>query len=150
MDAVASPSVPVLIPARGQKMDPKSLQALAEREALGEDVLTDKRTLVDYDRRRQGNREAITKLRKGSEDSGRVWMRLGDIFVKLPKETVSAVITSEQENIEAEMEKTRKQMKEKVSKLEAMEGLGTTRIAGFDLKPVDQRLLLRGHGGSAR
>jgi hypothetical protein len=85
-----------------------------ERERLAEDILTNKQLvilnflsnlhlclftnlslfkIVDYDRTRNTNREALTKLKKEPLNSQKkVWVNLGDFFIKLEKDNVTSYI----------------------------------------------------------
>ncbi|KAL1935592.1 hypothetical protein VTP01DRAFT_4732 [Rhizomucor pusillus] len=43
-------------------------QAFVEREHISEDILLNKQAIIDNDRRRNGNREALNYLRKNAKD----------------------------------------------------------------------------------
>ncbi|CAN7993617.1 unnamed protein product [Ixodes pacificus] len=58
---------------------------LAEIEATAETILADKEQLVELDRRRQKNREAIRCLQNPMDDSRRPWVCIGNMFMKIPK-----------------------------------------------------------------
>jgi hypothetical protein len=49
--------------------------------------------IIDYDRTRNTNREALAKLKKEPLNSQKnVWVNLGDFFVKLEKDNVKTYI----------------------------------------------------------
>ena len=59
---------------------------LKELEECAEDVLADRQEVVDLDRKRHFNREALSALDKHSKKPGgsKSWIALGNTFLKLP------------------------------------------------------------------
>ncbi|KAF8940717.1 p53 and DNA damage-regulated protein 1 [Dissophora ornata] len=92
--------------------------------------------IVDYDRRRNSNREALTKLKKDLSQEKKVWVNLGDLFIKLPKQNVETIIKRDQETLDAEIEDVREIMKEKVVELEKLEGGDGSKAKAFQLKAM--------------
>ncbi len=71
--------------------DERLLTHLREIEEAAEDVLTDKQEIVDLDRRRNENREALRALDKSckahwkGEEGSKTWLAMGtNCFLKLP------------------------------------------------------------------
>ncbi|KAB1262827.1 p53 and DNA damage-regulated protein 1 [Camelus dromedarius] len=99
------------------------LQYLVEVEELAEEVLADKRQIVDLDTKRNRNREGLRALQK-------------DLSL------------SDQEHLDKEIERLRKQLKVKVSRL--FEAQGKPELKGFNLNPLNQdelkalKLILKG------
>mmetsp|Transcript_43818 Transcript_43818/g.114285 ORF Transcript_43818/g.114285 Transcript_43818/m.114285 type:complete len:90 (+) Transcript_43818:215-484(+) len=61
----------------------------ARCEALAEEIAQNRQQMIEFDRKRQSNREAARALRKQiEEDKGKVWAYRGDFFVLQPKTTV--------------------------------------------------------------
>ncbi|KAG0349524.1 p53 and DNA damage-regulated protein 1, partial [Gamsiella multidivaricata] len=96
------------------------------------------RWIVDYDRRRNSNREALTKLKKDLVQEKKVWVNLGDLFVKLPKENVETMIKKDQVTLDAEISDIRETMKEKVVELEKLEGGDGSKARAFQLKGMNK------------
>lgn len=106
------------------------------------------------DKRRQGNREALTALKKvapprpGSSlpvvsaasakrapverDS---WMFIGNCFIQLPTNQLIDLIGKEQETIEEDIARTNKSLKKNIELLAHFEGL-EGEFAGFNLSAI--------------
>ncbi|KAM9248820.1 p53 and DNA damage-regulated protein 1 isoform 2-T2 [Dugong dugon] len=87
------------------------LRYLVEVEELAEEVLSNKRQIVDLDTKRNQNREALRALQR-------------DLSV------------SDQAHLDREIEKLRKQLKLKVNRL--FEAQGKPELKGFNLNPLSQ------------
>ena len=65
------------------------LKYLEEVELLAEDVLADKQQIVDLDKKRNFNREALAALHKKTlappHSVNKVWVNFGGVFVKMEK-----------------------------------------------------------------
>ncbi|KAF9352405.1 p53 and DNA damage-regulated protein 1 [Mortierella sp. AD094] len=92
--------------------------------------------IVDYDRRRNSNREALSKLKKELVQEKKVWVNLGDMFVKLPKQNVETMIKKDQETLDSEISDIRELMKEKVVELEKLEGGDGSKAKAYQLKAM--------------
>ncbi|KAI7816003.1 hypothetical protein BC939DRAFT_470708 [Gamsiella multidivaricata] len=114
------------------------LSNFQKRELVAEEILTNKELIVDYDRRRNSNREALTKLKKDLVQEKKVWVNLGDLFVKLPKENVETMIKKDQVTLDAEISDIRETMKEKVVELEKLEGGDGSKARAFQLKGMNK------------
>ncbi|KAI1317521.1 p53 and DNA damage-regulated protein 1 [Mortierella claussenii] len=112
------------------------LSNFQKRELVAEEILTNKELIVDYDRRRNSNREALTKLKKDLASEKKVWVNLGDMFIKMPKENVETMIKKDQATLDAEIADIRETMKEKVVELEKLEGGDGSRASAFQLKAM--------------
>ena len=62
---------------------------LEEVELLAEDVLADKQQLVDLDKKKNSNREALAALHKKvvapPHSADKVWLNFGGMFIKMKK-----------------------------------------------------------------
>ncbi|KAI8599730.1 hypothetical protein EDD21DRAFT_379052 [Dissophora ornata] len=114
----------------------KNNQDFQKREIVAEEILVNRELIVDYDRRRNSNREALTKLKKDLSQEKKVWVNLGDLFIKLPKQNVETIIKRDQETLDAEIEDVREIMKEKVVELEKLEGGDGSKAKAFQLKAM--------------
>ncbi|KAI8991607.1 p53 and DNA damage-regulated protein 1-like protein [Mycotypha africana] len=106
-------------------------QALALKEHLAEEILINKQAIIDFDRKRNSNREALTQLKRIPEEK-KVWTFFGDMFIKLPSEKTRTLIQKDQELLDEKVDKARSVMKENAMELQKMEGKND--IHGFSLK----------------
>ncbi|KAI7867678.1 hypothetical protein BDF14DRAFT_645184 [Spinellus fusiger] len=113
-------------------------QLLMERERLAEEVLVNKQLLVDYDRKRNGQREALNQWRQGQgmHTANKAWMQLGDMFIRLPADKAKQWIEKDQGVLNEAIETTRNTMHASATALQVLEG--SQKIAGFDLKSLNQ------------
>ncbi|XP_072487731.1 p53 and DNA damage-regulated protein 1 [Notamacropus eugenii] len=109
---------------------------LGEVEELAEEVLADKQQIVDLDLKRNQNREALRALQRDPSQSDKVMVCFGNMFIKLPRPRTKDMIEKDQEHLDEEIEKLRKQLKRKVSRL--LEAQGKPELKGFNLKPLSQ------------
>ncbi|GJJ73890.1 hypothetical protein EMPS_06248 [Entomortierella parvispora] len=107
---------------------------LQQRELVAEEILTNKELIIDYDRRRNSNREALGKLKKDLSKEKKVWVNMGDMFIKMPKPNVETMIKKDQETLDSEIADIRQVMKEKVVELEKLEGGDGSKSRAFQLK----------------
>ncbi|KAF9426691.1 p53 and DNA damage-regulated protein 1 [Podila epigama] len=107
-----------------------------QRELIAEDILTNKNLIVDYDRKRNSNREALSKLKKELAEEKKVWVNLGDMFIKMPKQNVETMIKKDQETLDTEIADIRQTMKEQVVELEKLEGGDGSRTRAFQLNAM--------------
>ncbi|CAG8504247.1 7855_t:CDS:2 [Dentiscutata heterogama] len=108
---------------------------LAERERIAEDILTNKQLIIDYDRTRNANREALNNLKK-EKDKKKVWVNLGEFFIKMDKDSVKTYIEKDQESLDSGISSLRETVKEKMAELEKLE-TGDDKISkGFKLRGI--------------
>jgi len=101
------------------------LRRVQRAEHLGEEVLMQKQQLVDLDRRRNHNREALAALRRieregsggGAGAPSKQWVCLGDVFVKRTSGSAREMLEADQRTLEAEIERCRSKLKEKTAEL---------------------------------
>ena len=70
---------------------------LKEIELSAEDVLSDKQEIVDLDRRRNSNREALRALDRECAahwrgDESKTWLAMGNSFLRLPARTAKEML----------------------------------------------------------
>jgi hypothetical protein len=99
---------------------------MTKAERLGEEVLTERAQMVELDRRRNANREALGALRKadtggtGQKNAGssmKHWVCLGDVFMRQPHASARQMLEDDQKRIETELEALRLSVKRKSSAL---------------------------------
>ena len=110
-----------------------TLKTVSEIEELAEEILTDRAQIIDYDKKRNGNREALNAVK--NNPNNKQWFCVGNMFLKIPEEQVKEIIIKDQKIIDEEMDKLRKNLKPKVAKLHELEGL--EEVKGFDLKSLN-------------
>eukprot|EP00116_Pleurobrachia_bachei_P014883 sb/3475145/ len=110
---------------------PVYLQNLKASESLGEEVIADQQEIVDLDRKRNTNREALRAL-KTQDD--KVWVLMGNEFVKVDKVVAEGWLQNDQSVLDKEIDSLRDGLKDKVAAIKRMEGSELS--SGFNLKPM--------------
>merc|ERR1712046_17944 len=83
----------------------------------------DRMEIVAFDRRRNTNREALGELRrKRLKDSPKVWLNMGDIFVKVQHTDSVELLEAEQERLTTRIDALRQGLKTKIERLNQLEG----------------------------
>ncbi|XP_068119837.1 p53 and DNA damage-regulated protein 1 [Hyperolius riggenbachi] len=111
------------------------LDYLQEVEKKAEDVMADRRQIMDLDIKRNQNREALRALMKDTDKSETVTVCFGNIFIDLPKSKTKDMIQRDQQQLDQEMQDIRSKLKGKVNQL--YEAQGKPELKGFDLTPLD-------------
>ncbi|RHZ75746.1 hypothetical protein Glove_209g161 [Diversispora epigaea] len=112
------------------------IPVLAKREQIAEDILTNRQLIVDYDRTRNTNREALNRIRKELNNEKKVWVNIGNFFIKMDKDNVKTYIEKDQQNLEKEISNLRESVKRKIIELEKLETGENKKMKGFDLKGI--------------
>ncbi|KAJ3116686.1 p53 and DNA damage-regulated protein 1 [Phlyctochytrium bullatum] len=100
------------------------IEKQVEIEGLAEQILVNRRLIIDYDRRRNTNREALRCFhRKDLEDGKRVWFNCGTLMLKVDQDTAKRVILEEQDRLDKEIDRLRMEIKDLVVDLEKKERL---------------------------
>ncbi|KAJ1995388.1 hypothetical protein GGI25_002499 [Coemansia spiralis] len=100
----------------------------AKIETLAEDILTDKRLSVDYDRKRQENREALRKLREKAQKVrpesrlAATTINMGDFFIDVPLSKAQHMVEGAQKELDTAIDDVRQRLKKKVELLAKLEG----------------------------
>ena len=110
--------------------DPKRMHAedligrLTKAEQLGEEVLSERAQMVDLDRARNANREALAALRQITKAEGaevaaahKFWVLQGDVFLRRPHGNTRAMLEVEQKRLDEEIDALRTSVKQKTSQL---------------------------------
>jgi len=115
------------------------LQRFSELEELAQEIMEDKHQIIELDKKRNTNREALRAL-KTKDTTGvktsKSWVCFGNMFLKLPSSNVQTMLQQDQKNLDEEISRLRKDLKPKVSKLHELEGL--PEVKGFDLTALTQ------------
>ncbi|XP_076123838.1 p53 and DNA damage-regulated protein 1 isoform X1 [Alosa pseudoharengus] len=110
------------------------LQYLTEVEEAAEDVLSDKQQMVDLDKKRNANREALNALRKDLSGNGKAKVCLGNMFIKFPKDKTKRMLEKDQEQLDKEIIDLRNKLKVKVNRLNELQG--KPELTGYNLCPL--------------
>uniref|UniRef100_A0A3Q2HJD7 p53 and DNA damage-regulated protein 1 n=1 Tax=Equus caballus TaxID=9796 RepID=A0A3Q2HJD7_HORSE len=117
---------------RGEKRNRKeSLSGLVIAQECGR-----WRKIVDLDTKRNQNREGLRALQKDLSLSEDVMVCFGNMFIKMPHPQTKEMIEKDQDHLDKEIEKLRKQLKVKVNRL--FEAQGKPELKGFNLNPLNQ------------
>ncbi|XP_074604385.1 pdrg1 prefoldin-like subunit [Brevipalpus obovatus] len=111
------------------------LGLLQESERLGEKILADREMMVEFDRRRNKNREALRAIEKQSQD--KVWLNFANMFVRTEKSKAQDIIKRDQESINSNIDKTRNAIKDNMVKLSTLEGKKEHEM--FKLNPLSSK-----------
>lgn len=71
--------------------DAKVFEIILENERVADQILQNKQLIVEYDKKRQGNREALRELRKSEEKN--VWMTVGSMLIEMERLQAIQVLT---------------------------------------------------------
>jgi len=96
--------------------------------------LTDRQTIIDLDRTRNGNREALRHLKK--QEQKKSWIVMGSTFFKLETDSVETILNEDQERLDKEINGLRDNLKKKMDRIKDLEGRPA--LKGFDLKPLSR------------
>lgn len=96
-------------------------------------TLKTKSQIIDCDKKRNSNREALQELKK-TEDN-KHWFCIGNLFLKVPISNTVYMLQKDQETLDNEVKKIHNGLKPKVKKLHELEGLPD--VKGFDLTSVN-------------
>ncbi|KAJ1122965.1 hypothetical protein NDU88_001438 [Pleurodeles waltl] len=112
------------------------LRFLQEVEERAEEVLADKQQIVDLDIKRNQNREALRALQRDLGSPEKVMVCFGNMFIKFPKTKTTEMIKKDQQQLDEEINKLRKQLKVKVNNL--YEAQGKPELKGFNLNAMSK------------
>ena len=112
------------------------LAALAEIELAAEEVLASKQEIIDLDRKRNSNREAIRALEKEAKShykgvESKSWLAMGNSFFRLPNRSAVDMLRTDQKKLDISVNKLRSDLKDKVNTLRDKEG--KEELKGFGL-----------------
>jgi len=115
------------------------LDYLKQVEELAEDVLTDKQQIVDLDKMRNTNREAIRALRTTlkSDPNHKSWMNIGGQFLKYKATEGIRMLEADQKELDNQINTLRNGLLAKVNKLNDAQGKAD--LKGFNLSPLSKQ-----------
>ncbi|XP_062517626.1 p53 and DNA damage-regulated protein 1-like [Corticium candelabrum] len=101
------------------------LQHVISVERRAEDILADKQQVVDLDRKRNANREALRALKRSTDT--KTWTCFGNTFIKFSNSDVDRMLRRDQETLNSEITALRDALPTKVNELREMEGKADAR-----------------------
>ena len=115
------------------------LAMLTEVEQIAEDILSKKQEIVDLDRKRNSNREAIRNLERQSKshykgEDSKCWLAMGNSFFRLPSKNAVNMLKQDQQELDISVNKLRSELKVEVNDLREKEG--KDELKGFGLKAM--------------
>merc|ERR1712025_289143 len=115
------------------------LKLLTDIEESAEDILSKKQEIIDLDRKRNSNREAIRALEKDGKshykgDNSKCWLAMGNSFFRLPNKNAVNLLKKDQQQLDISVNTQRSELKEKVGRLREKEG--KEELKGFGLKAL--------------
>ena len=120
------------------------LAALADIELAAEDVLATKQEIIDLDRKRNSNREAIRALEKEAKShfkgsDSKSWLAMGNSFFRLPNRNAVDMLKADQKKLDISVNTLRSGLKDKVNILRDKEG--KEELKGFGLVALSKEEL---------
>jgi len=122
-------------------MDNQIIRLFEDLESAGEKVLSDRQEVVDLDRRRNSNRQAIRALQQSSKaqykgDLSKTWIAVGNTFLKIPTSNAKNMLESDQKLLDISVNKLRSKLKDDVNRLRDLEG--KEELKGFGLQALSR------------
>ncbi|XP_046574039.1 p53 and DNA damage-regulated protein 1-like [Haliotis rubra] len=121
------------------------LSQVALVEEAAEDVLADRRQIIDLDKKRNKTREAIRALQK-TTTSEKSWVCFGNMFIKMPNKKAANLLEKDYNQLDEELTDIRKKLKPKVNNLrnlenkEDMKGFGLNPLSKEELRAIEKML----------
>ncbi|CAL1530176.1 unnamed protein product [Lymnaea stagnalis] len=109
------------------------LDYIIQIEGVAEEILADRREIIDLDRQRNKTREAIRALQK-DKSADKTWLCAGKMFLKIEKTKAINMLSKDFDELEKEINNVRSALKPKVSKLRDLEKKED--LKGFNLSPL--------------
>ncbi|NP_001290685.1 p53 and DNA damage-regulated protein 1 [Esox lucius] len=110
------------------------LEYLTEVEEAAEGILANKQQIVDLDKKRNMNREALNALKHELVSEEKVQVCFGNMFIKFPKAKTKEMIQQDQEQLDEEIHKLRNVMKDQLNHLNNLQG--KPELTGYNLSPL--------------
>ncbi|UJR25908.1 hypothetical protein I4U23_007256 [Adineta vaga] len=112
------------------------LKYLEEIEALAENVLAERREIIELNKRRDKLREASRAIHKQTPNIKTNWMCLNNNFLAIPTKDCKRLIDRDFDQINLEINQAEKKLKENIKKLYDAEK--KPEIRGFNLKSLSR------------
>jgi len=120
------------------------MEHLSAVEEMAEEILSDRQQIVNLDRKRNHNREAMraltNEIRKEVVAEDKSWVCFGNMFMKMDKKEVHKQLIEDQVLLDKEIDKLRNGLKPKLDKLRDIEG--KPELQGFHLQPLSNQEMM--------
>ncbi|ALC41973.1 CG15863 [Drosophila busckii] len=113
----------------------KSIQIITQTEELADKILANKHELIELDKRRQQNREALRLIEKSEEE--KTWITIGSILVKMKRHKAIELLKKDQQQIDQEINVMHSEQKVLVNKHRDTELKSP--FSGTNLKALDRK-----------
>ena len=120
----------------------KLLQHVTEIELAAQDLLEERRSIVNLDMKRNQTREARTAIKgkltnfNPALDSKKTWMCFGNTFIKMRDDAVVKVLDKSYVETDNEIRSARDRLKVKLNKVREAEG--KSEAEGFNLQALNK------------
>lgn len=122
-----------------EEIDPEARMVVSlvqQSELLGDTVLRERGEMIEMDRTRQRNREALNELRRRKAAGERsAYVCIGEQFIKFDMDKAMAMLQQDQVEVNERIETLRRQVKIHVQQLYEMENRGNM-VEIFNLNPI--------------
>ncbi|XP_015793600.1 p53 and DNA damage-regulated protein 1 [Tetranychus urticae] len=113
----------------------KAMEILYDIEKVGEKIIIDKELIIDFDRRRNKNREALRSIQQKKPE--KVWLCFGNMFVRAYTDKAKEIIEKDQAHLDTNINALRDSIKENYNDLKRIEGKETD--DSFKLKALNSK-----------
>ncbi|TNV75213.1 hypothetical protein FGO68_gene7849 [Halteria grandinella] len=121
----------------------ETMSRFAKIERLTEEILTLRQEMVEFDRKRNYNRECLGAFRRGEiQPNNKLWMSFGGmqgIMVKMPRKNLVSMLEGEQVKLNELYDKNRGVIKGKIKELNSL----SPDLLASDMDPYVMELLLK-------
>lgn len=114
------------------------LGLLRKSESLGENVLRNRDEIVQMDRIRQKNREALNELKKVATTESGVYLCVGNMFIKHSIKQATDLIQKDQKDVNNNIEELRQKIKRNVQNLYEIQNQGED-VNIYNLNPLSSQ-----------
>lgn len=117
------------------------MSLLVEIERMAEEIISKKQEIIDLDRKRNSNREAIRSLEKEAKshfkgEDSKSWLAMGNSFFRLPNRNAVNMLKKDQQELDISVNKLRSDLKIDVNNLREKEG--KEELKGYGLNALSK------------
>ncbi|CDW81721.1 UNKNOWN [Stylonychia lemnae] len=97
----------------------ETMKRLVKIEKLAEEIMNLKQEMIEYDRKRNHNRECLGAFRRGEikQQSSKLWISYGDNMIRLPRKNLLAIVEGDQVKLNKLIDGNRVEIKKKIKEL---------------------------------
>eukprot|EP01100_Stratorugosa_tubuloviscum_P012680 TRINITY_DN6110_c0_g1_i1.p1 TRINITY_DN6110_c0_g1~~TRINITY_DN6110_c0_g1_i1.p1 ORF type:complete len:145 (+),score=57.44 TRINITY_DN6110_c0_g1_i1:111-545(+) len=109
---------------------------LIQAEQIAAEILYHQNEILEIDKKRNKNREALTTIRNSNYKQEKIWYFSKNQFFQIQTSTIIKKLEIEQLSLTNQIDIQRNQSKTKTIELYEVEGRSTQNVKGFLLKPT--------------